>query len=294
MKIVELFSKDSTNMAPMDWVEIGKCIKANSGDVDAVIILHGTDTMAWTSTALSYLLPVEEITKPILLTGSITTLEVDGDAERNMNDTFEFAKLLIAAKRYGTYLVFNGKLHFGARVSKAVSDSEDAFQSIDCPPAGVHDASGYRLTEHTGRTNSVRPWKWVPAIEQRIAMFPIFPGVLASFLNALIATNPKAIVIEGLGLGGVPFEGENLLPSIVKAVKSKICVVIRSTSLFGGADLSRYEVGARALKAGVLSAGLMTREALITKLMFLLPVVSGRDLVRELGTDFSGETRSTP
>ena len=135
-----------------------------------------------------------------------------------------------------------------------------------------------------------RPWGPSPAVETHIALVPIFPGIPARFLDAVADTGPKAVVLEGYGLGGVPFMGENLLPAIERGIARGIPFVLRGQAPFGGTDPAVYEVGRRALDLGVLSARNMTREALMSKLILCsmlstvsTPNVTGLPYFSEIG-----------
>jgi len=122
------------------------------------------------------------------------------------------------------------------------------------------------------------PWGGDAEFETNIALVPIFPGMKASWLDAVIAISPKAVVLEGFGQGGVPYMGENLLEPIKKGIESGIPFILRTQAPFGGTDLSIYEVARKALDLGVISAQSMTRESLLVKLMLLLPVAGGEKL----------------
>jgi len=141
------------------------------------------------------------------------------------------------------------------------------------------------LTQHVPQVFIKGPWLDVPGevkFETNIALVPIFPGMQAAWLDAVVAAAPKAVVLEGFGLGGVPYMGENLLEPIERGISSGIPFILRTQSPFGGTDPSIYEVGRRAQSLGVISAQSMTREALLTKLMLLLPVLGGASLMERL------------
>ena len=141
------------------------------------------------------------------------------------------------------------------------------------------------LTPQTPKLSGERPWGTSPEFESKIALVPIFPGIETRFLDSVADMGPRAIVLEGYGLGGVPFMGEDLLPAIGRGISRGIPFVLRGQAAFGGTDPAVYEVGQRALDLGVLSARDMTREALMTKLMLLLLVCAPSDLERHLSVN---------
>ena len=130
--IVNLFAKDSSNINPLDWQVIAKSIRTHASKFDAVILLHGTDTMAWTSTALSYLL--YDIQQPIVMTGAILPADQpNSDVADNIFSAFQFARQLVLHKRKGVAVAFAESLFHGARITKINSHEKNAFASIDYP-----------------------------------------------------------------------------------------------------------------------------------------------------------------
>ena len=286
--VVDLMSKDSSNMHPSDWLVMADCVRDSAARSDAIVMLHGTDTMAWTASALSYLL--NDVPVPVVLTGSMLSAEVpDSDVSENIYAAFHFALQLAMYKRRGVSVAFAGLLLHGPRITKIDSRRKNAFVGVDYPFLGeMRDRGTHKiawLTAQVPALSAERPWGPSPAVETNVALVPIFPGLSARFLDAVADTGPKAVVLEGYGLGGVPFMGENLLPAIERGVARGIPFVLRGQAPFGGTDPAVYEVGRRALDLGVLSARNMTREALMSKLMLLLPVSAPSDLERRLGAN---------
>ena len=286
--VVDLMSKDSSNMHPSDWLVMAECIRDNAARSDAIVMLHGTDTMAWTASALSYLL--NDVPVPVVLTGSMLAAEAPGsDASANIYAAFHFALQLAMYKRRGVSVAFAGLLLHGPRVTKIDSRRKNAFVGVDYPLLGeMRDRGTHKvawLTAQVPALSAERPWGPSPAVETNVALVPIFPGLSARFLDAVADTGPRAVVLEGYGPGGVPFMGESLLPAIERGIARGIPFVLRGQAPFGGTDPAVYEVGRRALDLGVLSARNMTREALMSKLMLLLPVSAPSDLERRLGAN---------
>ena len=286
--VVDLMSKDSSNMHPSDWLVMADCVRDSAARSDAIVMLHGTDTMAWTASALSYLL--NDVPVPVVLTGSMLSADVpDSDVSENIYAAFHFALQLAMYKRRGVSVAFAGLLLHGPRITKIDSRRKNAFVGVDYPFLGeMRDRGTHKiawLTAQVPALSAERPWGPSPAVETNVALVPIFPGLPARFLDAVADTGPRAVVLEGYGLGGVPFMGESLLPAIERGLARGIPFVLRGQAPFGGTDPAVYEVGRRALDLGVLSARNMTREALMSKLMLLLPVSAPSDLERRLGAN---------
>ncbi|MBQ9565150.1 MAG: asparaginase [Synergistaceae bacterium] len=278
IEAVEVMSKDSSNMRPDDWLALSERIRARAGTCDAAVVLHGTDTLAWTATALSYLL--NGLSIPVVLTGSMLPAGApDSDASGNLFSAIQFAMQLAMYRRGGVSLAFDGALLHGPRAAKVDSRRKHAFISVDYPILGeMRDRGTHKiawLTAHAPKLTSERPWGPSPALEQNIALLPVFPGMSPALLDTLTDTaKPRAVVLEGYGLGGIP---DTLLPAIKRASESGVLFVARTQALFGGADLTAYEVGRKNLDLGVLSAHDMTREALMVKMMLCLPLCSSRE-----------------
>lgn len=277
LEILDLMSKDSSNMVPDDWIAIAETIRRNRNGFRSFIVLHGTDTMAYTASALSFLLC--DFPKPVILTGSMkTVMEPDSDVEENVFSSFAFAGKLIERDQAGVSISFAGKLIHGPRSKKVISREKTAFESINYQLLGKLEngipvifhrpvLSGSSLFSDTGFP-----------VDSNIALLKIYPGFQASFLEHVLEMSPHAVVLESLGLGGVPYIGENLLPALEMAHRVKIPIVITTQCVYGGVDLSVYEVGRKTLDLGVISGKDMTVETIITKLMVLLPHYRFRSL----------------
>ena len=292
VEIVDIFSKDSSNMNPLDWSIMARSIREHATGRDAVVLLHGTDTLAWAASALSLLL--NDVALPVVVTGSMLPPgEPDSDVPDNIYAAFQFALQLAMYRRRGVSVAFADLLIHGAKATKIDSHRKKAFASVDYPLLGEMQDKGTHkiawLTPQTPRLSEKRPWAGDPAFETNVALVPIFPGMKTAYLDAITAARPKAVVLEGYGLGGVPYMNENLLEPIRRGIDAGVPFVLRTQSPFGGTDPTIYEVGQKALALGVLSAYDMTREALMTKLMLLLPLFQGRELERYLGENFCDE-----
>ncbi|NLL36824.1 MAG: asparaginase [Fretibacterium sp.] len=295
VEIVDLLSKDSSNMHQSDWLKMADCIRDHASLYDAIVLLHGTDTLAWTGAALSYLLP--DMTIPVVLTGSMFAAGApNSDVPDNIYAAFQFALQLAMYKRSGVSIAFADVLIHGPRATKLDSHRKNAFFSVDYPLLGeMKDRDTHKIAWLTSKTPSIspeRPWSQNPPLETNIALFTVFPGLDSRFLDAVIDSGPKAVVIEAYGSGGLPFMNSGILPSIQRGISQGILFVMKSQTPFGGTDPARYEVGQKALDLGVLSARDLTREALLTKLMLLLPLFSGEKLQSQLYSNLCDDVLS--
>ena len=275
IEICDLFLKDSSNINPNDWILIIKKIFENKNLFDGFIITHGTDTMAYTASALSFILG--NLEKPVVITGSmLPASHPDTDAKYNLVNSLKFIHALIDKTQSGVSICFNGKLMHGVRAKKIDSMSADAFISVAYNNIGVinNGEAEVSVTPFMDKTmlgnfsyNSIDDIRF----EKNIFSIKLFPGFPADYLDKIISIKPSAIIIESFGAGGLPYLGENLLPLVEKAVSSDILVVISTQCFKGIVDLSIYEVGQKAMKMGAISCRDMTNEAAVTKLMWLMP-----------------------
>ena len=273
--ICNLFSKDSSNMNPDDWLLLIRKIYEEKERYDSFLITHGTDTMAYTSAALSYVL--RDTGKPVVLTGSMVPIShPDTDAKSNLIDSFRFLEALCEKRQNSVSICFAGKLIHGPRAKKITAKSNDAFKSVYYSDTGIMENGRARIVkkpfiDKVTLTGQPETKKRDVRFARDIFPLKLFPGFSASYLEKVIELRPSAIVFECFGLGGLPYLGEDLLPGIKKAVSQGILTVITTQCTEGGVDLSAYDVGQKTLKAGAVSAGDMNHEAIMAKLMWLLP-----------------------
>lgn len=292
--IANVFSKDSSNIDPADWVAIIKCIRENPS-YDGYVITHGTDTMAYSSAALSYVM--RDLEKPLVLTGSMIPMSESGtDAKRNLEDAFRFMEALLAKGQSGVSVTFAGRLIHGPRAKKMSGKRLEAFKSVYYDELGLSEDKKVTIlkTPFIDRETLCDPK--TSAYETRFSneVIPVklFPGFRADYFDRIVEMKPKAIVVECFGLGGLPYIGENLLPGIKKAVYLGILPVVTTQCPEGGVDLSTYDVGKKTLKTGAVSALDMGFEAIITKLMWLIPQMPVSETAKYLTRNLCDEVGS--
>jgi len=257
----DILNLDSTLMQPEDWVTIGEEVFRNLHDYDGIVITHGTDTLAYTSSALSFM--VRNVPIPVVLTGSMLPItEPKSDAPRNLRTAITFA-----SKGFpGIYVAFMDKIMLGTRVSKVHSLGLNAFQSINHPDIAYVKGDSLRIL-HRPEIKGGEP-VFDPLIDPNVVHLRLTPGLSPEVFEA-IGRESHGIVLEGYGAGGIPYRRRNLLEAVARVAGEKP-VVMTTQAIYGGVDLTRYEVGMRALEAGVIPAGDMTKEAALTKLMWAL------------------------
>lgn len=272
----ELFMLDSSNIQPEEWSALAKRIYERRKDYDGIVVIHGTDTLAYTASALSFALQQIEI--PVVLTGSQVSIENPiADATENCRAALHMA----ASHCPGVYVAFNRKIIMGTRASKVRTRSFDAFESIDCPYAARINSSGLVI-------NPMALYRrgGVCTLQNRFStdvfLLKIFPGMSPDIFDRLGEMGVRGVYVEAFGIGGLPFERRNLSKAIGRAVSNGMVIAVGSQCLYEGSDFTVYEVGRQALSHGVIETGNMTSEAAVTKLMWALGQYEDPEQVRRL------------
>lgn len=260
---VQLMNLDSTNITPAHWLQMARCLREHYGAYDGFVITHGTDTMAYTAAALSYL--VQSSPKPIILTGAQKPIGFDStDSRINLTDSFRCATEDLP----GVSIVFNNKVILGTRAKKTHSKSFQAFSSINYPLLGV--LRDGHLMRYIRQDCGAAPI-FYDRIDEKVALLKLIPGTDEGLLN-YVFDRSDAVIIESFGVGGLPsYEGTDFYSAIRTAMERGKTVVVTTQVQNEGSDLIVYHVG-HSLKErlGVLEAYDMTTEAVVAKLMWIL------------------------
>ena len=281
--VKDILEMDSSNIQPEEWEYIAKKIDKYRNDFDGIVVSHGTDTMAYTASMLTFML--QNINIPVVLTGSQVPMNVPlSDASDNMKLAFTAA----ANCQPGIYLAFNRQVMRGCRCVKVRTTSFDAFESVNFPPIAKVTSDGFQVLHSqpavTGQCHLNTQ------INTNVSLVKLFPGFDPSLLHAMANNGCQGIVIEAYGLGGMTFIRRNLVAAVGKLIRNGIPVIAASQCLYERSDLTKYEVGQQALLEGAISAHDMTSEAAITKLMWGLGQGMGIAAISKFfNTDVAGE-----
>ena len=277
IEFYEVMSIDSSNMQPEGWSTIAKVIYEFADKVDGIVITHGTDTMAYTASALSFMLPGLSI--PVVLTGSQLPIgDPNTDAKRNILHAFLTA---MDERLCGVYIVFDYDVIKGIHASKVRSTTFHAFESLNAPVVGTFVDDVLQLNEAMIPQKPAEKLAPVLEVDNRVFLLKITPGFDPKRLEALGDLGYKAIVIEGFGIGGIPNEGRDLNPAVKALADKGVLTVITTQCTYEGADLDIYGVGVTAAEAGAVAAGPMTSETIMAKLMCLIGQVDDFHLLRD-------------
>ncbi|QCX34181.1 asparaginase [Caloramator sp. E03] len=262
---VQLLNIDSTNMKPEYWIKIAKHIEEKYNKYDGFVITHGTDTMAFTAAALSYM--IQNLDKPVVITGAqkpISAKETDGI--KNLIDAIKFSCEDVG----GVFVVFDRKVILGTRATKLRTRSYNAFESINYPYIAFIEDGNIKYNKLDIIKKSEDGPKFIITMCSNVFLLKLIPGLEPQILD-YIKDKYEGLIIESYGSGGIPFEDEkNMLPKLKELVDKGIAVVVTTQVILEGSDLSLYEVGQKALKTPVIPAFDMTREAAVVKLMWAL------------------------
>jgi L-asparaginase len=258
---------DSANMTPEDWLKIARDIERHYEAFDGFVVLHGTDTMAYTASALPFML--EGLRKPVVLTGAqIPLCEVRNDARENL-----ITAMIIAGDDPipEVLLCFGSKLLRGCRSVKVDASGFDAFDSPNESPLG---RVGVKISIDRDRVlpppEAGCPLRVRSLDESEVAVLRLFPGISPAIVDNTLQPPLKGAVLETYGLGNGPSHSPELIGAIRRAVDRGVVVVNCTQCLKGSVDMGGYATGSALLKAGVISGWDMTLEAALAKMFFLL------------------------
>lgn len=255
---------DSSNIQPEEWKIIAEKTFYNMNKYDGIIITHGTDTMSYTASMISFM--IQNPTIPIIFTGSQLPINHPlTDAVDNLNCALAMAK----SKIPGVFLAFNRKIMFGCRSVKVRTSSFDAFESINYKKFGTVSANGLNLRKEMIHKTNNKP-VLNTKINTNVFLLKLTPTTNPNIIPLLINSGIKGIIIEAYGAGGISFIRRDFVSEIKKAIDANIPVVVSSQCLYERANFNIYEVGTKVLASGAIEAIDMTTESCVTKLMYAL------------------------
>ena len=275
---IQVLNIDSTNIHPKHWLMLSQVLEKNYDNYDGFVICHGTDTMAYTAAAMSYL--VQHSSKPIVITGAQKPIDLDvTDARTNLLDSLRFAS---CDRAHGVSIVFDGKVIAGTRGKKERTKSYNAFSSINFPYLAVIQEE-HILFYIDDKWQDKETVRFYHDLDSRVALLKLIPSMGSSVLDYL-AEHHDAVVIESFGVGGLPsYDSGDFYSSIEKWISQGKVIVMTTQVTHEGSNMSVYEVGQKIKNAfGLIDSYDMTLEATVTKLMWILGQTREPDRIREL------------
>ena len=254
---------DSSNIQPAQWQEIAAVVYESRKNFDGIVISHGTDTMAYTASAVTFMLPGIDL--PVVFTGSqLPLLDILSDGPDNLRTAFAMA----ASGIPGVFLAFDRKVMLGCRAVKVRASGFSAFESVNSRYCAMVSNRG--LESDTSILPPLRRQAELKnQISDQVFLLKLTPGLSPDVFDALAAMGYRGIVVEAFGLGGINVLGSGL-EGIRRAVEKGISIVVTTQCLYDSADLQVYQVGHKLLELGVIQGRDMTTEAALTKLMWAL------------------------
>lgn len=260
---IQLLNLDSSNMEPSHWKMMVHCVRENYDKYDGFVIAHGTDTMAYTAAALSYM--IQNSTKPIVITGAQKPIDLEiTDAKSNLLDSFLYAS---DEKSQGVSIVFDGKVIAGTRAKKVRSKSYNAFSSIDFPCLAV--IQDLNIMRYIPMLPFEKPVEFYENMDENIFLMKLIPGIKPLVLEAIFE-HYDCIIVESFGVGGIPQSLANDFYKLCQEHPEKL-VIMATQVAHEGSDMTVYEVGHDMKKyCRFLESYDMTLESVIAKTMWLL------------------------
>ncbi len=273
---IQLMNLDSTNISADQWLQMAACVREHYDQYDGFVLTHGTDTMAYTAAALSYLIQNNE--KPVVITGAQQSISNrDTDARENLRDAFLYA---VDDRACGVHVVFDHKVILGTRARKMRTKSYNAFESVDYPETAIirnRKLVYYILEQVRGEV------QFYDAMSSSVFVWKLVPGSDAAVFETLKPLC-RALVLESFGVGGLPQYGDRKFFDAVKDWIDSGRVIVMTTQVpFEGSDMEVYQVGQRAKRElKLIEAYGMTTEAVVTKLMWILGQTDDREEIRRM------------
>lgn len=274
VEAVQPFYLDSTNMRPEHWLMLAGEIERSFDEFDGFVVCHGTDTMAYTSAALSYLIQGSE--KPVVITGAQKPMnEQNTDAKINLADSFRFA---CSEEARGVSIVFGGRAIAGTRARKMRTKSYNAFSSINFPDiAAIQDG---RVVFYFHEPKEGKAPCFSRKLNPKVSLLKLIPGMGPEILEA-VGARCDAVIIESYGVGGIPDGG--FLHVLDRLIEEGKTIVMATQVTHEGSDMAVYKVGNVAKeRCGLLETFDMTLESAVAKMMWILGGTREPDEIREL------------
>ena len=263
ISVRDVMCLDSSNIRPEEWQTIAGAIYENRSGYDGIVVSHGTDTMAYTASAVTFMLP--NIDLPVVFTGSQLPLaDMLSDGPENLRTAFAMA----AAGHPGVFLAFDRKVMRGCRAVKVRASGFSAFESINARYAARVTNRGL-VVDPEMLPRITGPARFCPNLSKNVFLLKLTPGLNPAVFDMLAAMGYRGIVIEAFGLGGVTVLHKGLR-GIHRCLEDGISIVVTTQCLYDSANLQVYQVGNKLLELGVIQGRDMTSEAAMTKLMWAI------------------------
>ena len=263
ISVMDVMCLDSSNITPEEWKAIARAVFENRAGFDGIVVSHGTDTMAYTASALTWMLP--NIDVPVVFTGSQLPLaDMLSDGPDNLRTAFAMA----AAGYPGVFLAFDRKVMLGCRAVKVRASGFSAFESVNARYAAQVSNLGL-VVDPSVLPKSTGEARLCTDISRGVFLLKLTPGLNPAVFDMLAAMGYKGIVIEAFGLGGMNVLHKGLR-GIRRCVEDGVSVVVTTQCLYDSSNLQVYQVGNKLLELGVIQGRDMTSEAAMTKLMWAI------------------------
>ena len=285
LTIRDILHLDSSNIQPEEWQLIAHAVLDACTEFDGIVISHGTDTMAYTASVLSFMLRGLPI--PVVLTGAQLPIEHPlTDGIDNLRTAFAMA----ASGHAGVFLAFNRKVILGCRAVKTRTTDFAAFESVNWPLVATVSGNGLTINPAALPPRADEPLALRDELCREVFLIKLTPGLNPEIFDMLLNMHYRGIVIEAFGAGGLHFVRRDLISKLQKAAQAGMAVVVCSQCLYERSDFSLYQTGQKALEQGVLQGWDMTTEAAVTKLMWVLAQTNNPDQIRNwFHTNMAGE-----